>query len=1014
MRRSKKRLNKYLLLVLLLAISIGFAFLSTTLKINGIFGVKGNTWDIHWENVQPNTNSTGVAETPTIDNSKTIVTYDVSLELPGEYYEFDVDAKNDGTIPAQINEIRHSMRKVVEEGQDSTVPSYIKYSLVYKGTTVNPTNGDILDAGEAQTYTIRVEFDKDATEVPEEDITIRIEDEIDYGQFDPRGKYKITFNPNGGSASPKVKYVEEGQPIGTLPGATREGKTFVGWYTDAQNGTRIIPSYVPTGNTTLYAHWKEELATFANGGTFNIKVKKLAGTDASSPWTQDTNITSITRSQTAPNINSMTDDNIVSSSDSKKPIYAWYNNGTIYYWSEAETEFMNVDSGYMFTEFEALTSLDTSTMEAVNVQNMGYTFAFMTSMTTIDLSNLNTSNVINMGNTFYHNSALTDIDVSGWDTSKVSNMGTMFTDCSSLTSLDLSNFNTSNVANMSSMFYGANSLTELKLNNFDFSKYGPSQLMTSLGVTKTIEKISLNNAVLPVNSESLVDGYQSLEEISLRNADTSKTMTMKNMFYDCQALTSLNLSSFDTSKVQNMKQMFYNCKALTALDLSSFNTSNVTDMYSMFYGSGIVNLDVSNFNTSKVTDMRTMFYNMPALENLNISNFDFRAYGPTNGYTINGMVNNNSDILNKLTMDNVIFPQNMYACFSHIKVKELSLKNADTSNVTNMNYAFGFFTCDKHLDLSSFDTSNVTNMYEMFYSSGIVTIDVSSFDTSHVTNMESMFCFCKRLTDLDISNFEIGQISSSNLSHLVYDCDNLVSLNVSNLDLSNKDYTATIRNFTDSPNNIKYLIMDNVKLPANVHSELVNFTKLEYLSTRNIDTSRVTTMTNMFDSCEKLKVLDLTSFDTRNVTNMDRMFIDMPELTTIYVGDNWSTNNVSSSTSMFNGATNLVGGSGTTYDANNIDKTYAHIDEGQSNKGYLTRRTSTTNNVVTYNANGGTVSTSTRNVISGDSIMFLPIPSRNGYTFTGWYTDPTSGTKRTGEYIPTGNITIYARWTKNQ
>ena len=64
----------------------------------------------------------------------------------------------------------------------------------------------------------------------------------------------------------------------------------------------------------------------------------------------------------------------------------------------------------------------------------------------------------------------------------------------------------------------------------------------------------------------------------------------------------------------------------------------------------------------------------------------------------------------------------------------------------------------------------------------------------------------------------------------------------------------------------------------------------------NIDTSRVTTMTNMFYSCKKLKVLDLTSFDTSNVTNMDDMFMNMSDLTTIYVGDNWSTNSVTSST----------------------------------------------------------------------------------------------------------------------
>ena len=41
---------------------------------------------------------------------------------------------------------------------------------------------------------------------------------------------------------------------------------------------------------------------------------------------------------------------------------------------------------------------------------------------------------------------------------------------------------------------------------------------------------------------------------------------------------------------------------------------------------------------------------------------------------------------------------------------------------------------------------------------------------------------------------------------------------------------------------------------------------------------------------------------------------------------------------MFKNCTNLVGGKGTTYDANHVDKTYAHIDGGPSNPGYFTAK----------------------------------------------------------------------------
>lgn len=45
----------------------------------------------------------------------------------------------------------------------------------------------------------------------------------------------------------------------------------------------------------------------------------------------------------------------------------------------------------------------------------------------------------------------------------------------------------------------------------------------------------------------------------------------------------------------------------------------------------------------------------------------------------------------------------------------------------------------------------------------------------------------------------------------------------------------------------------------------------------------------------------------------------------------------------------------------------------------------------------------------------LDIPTRTGYTFDGWYTDPTGGTKITSETTtPASNTTYYAHWTINE
>ena len=114
--------------------------------------------------------------------------------------------------------------------------------------------------------------------------------------------------------------------------------------------------------------------------------------------------------------------------------------------------------------------------------------------------------------------------------------------------------------------------------------------------------------------------------------------------------------------------------------------------------------------------------------------------------------------------------------------------------------------------------------------------------------------------------------------------------------------------------------------------------KLTSLDLSHFNTSKVMYMTQMFSSCTGLTSLDLSHFNTAKVTDMRYMFNNSYNLQTIYVGNDWSTAAVTSSTDMFLNCSSLVGGKGTTYDANHIDKAYAHIDGGPSNPGYFTAK----------------------------------------------------------------------------
>lgn len=70
---------------------------------------------------------------------------------------------------------------------------------------------------------------------------------------------------------------------------------------------------------------------------------------------------------------------------------------------------------------------------------------------------------------------------------------------------------------------------------------------------------------------------------------------------------------------------------------------------------------------------------------------------------------------------------------------------------------------------------------------------------------------------------------------------------------------------------------------------------------------------------------------------------------------------------------------------------------------------------LTFNANGGSVSTTSKSITFGSTYGSLPTPTRDYYTFDGWYTSATGGSKAsTSTTMGAGNTTLYAHWTQNQ
>ena len=332
---------------------------------------------------------------------------------------------------------------------------------------------------------------------------------------------------------------------------------------------------------------------------------------------------------------------IVSTADSDLPIYLWYDQAarTIFWWSNADTVYINEDSDHMLANInDNSTLVQLIDMRGINTSRMKdahHMFWTKDGLTKhIDLSEFDTSSLEDAGYMFstpYENNSTTPIDpidFSRFDTRNLKVMPGMFAG-SHLPSIDIRNFNTSNVTNMEHLFNGLKKVTDLDLSGLDVKR------VNNIGslFARNPGLISLNLSNWQLDSihamDSLFAGMHALTDLNLTGFTTKNVTDMHHMFTECHALTTLDLSSFDTSKVTDMNNMFRDNFALKNLNLSSFNTSNVTNMKEMFRHDGVIYpLDVSTFDTRKVTNMDGMFYwtlMSPENATLDISNFDTRS-----------------------------------------------------------------------------------------------------------------------------------------------------------------------------------------------------------------------------------------------------------------------------------------------------------------------------------------------------------------------------------------------------
>ena len=261
------------------------------------------------------------------------------------------------------------------------------------------------------------------------------------------------------------------------------------------------------------------IATFLPGTSFNEKIKSLASNSSVLYTTVNNNIEYIERANELPS--GMTTSNIVSTNDSSNPIYAWFDEDTLYYYSNVVTFFLPSDASYMFYRLHRVMNIELNDIDTRNTENMAMMFGECEDLEWLDVTGFDTKNVENMNAMFYSCRSLNTLNVGNFDTSKVTNMASMFAYCSNLSGLNVNYFDTTSVTNMEAMFYNCSKISEIDLSEFD----------------------------------------------------TSSVTNINNMFAGCSRMTSLDISSFDLSAVTTANSVFANMSSLEELITPKVNSN---------------------------------------------------------------------------------------------------------------------------------------------------------------------------------------------------------------------------------------------------------------------------------------------------------------------------------------------------------------------------------------------------------------------------------------------------------
>lgn len=245
----------------------------------------------------------------------------------------------------------------------------------------------------------------------------------------------------------------------------------------------------------------------------------------------------------------------------------------------------------------------------------------------------------------------------------------------------------------------------------------------------------------------------------------------------------------------------------------------------------------------------------------NVTSMDYMFVGCTKLESVN-LWNTHKDNF----MENVTSAKSMFSGCSSLK-KLTFPKKVNPGKLESMASIFKYCSSLTSIDLSGWNLNNVTSMESLFqYCSGLASVTLPKVTSKKIQNMQYMFNGCSALTSVDLSGWNVENVRM--MTNLFKGCFNLKEINLSGwVPKSLEEIYGMFSNCTSLESiNLSGWNLENMK---QIQYMFTGCTSLKTVDLSNWKTPKLSVLGRLITGCENLTYANLSGWDVSSLYQID-------------------------------------------------------------------------------------------------------------------------------------------------